>query len=57
VFSNEEFAKTAGVAAEDLAGQNCNTLKWQLEEGETLPWNDLMHGGEMSPSAMCNDRH
>ena len=51
VFSNEEFAKTAGVAAEDLAGQNCNTLKWQLEEGETLPWNDLMHGGEISPTA------
>jgi len=51
VFSNEEFSKTAGIAAEELAGQNCNTLKWQLEENETLPWNDLMHGGEISPTA------
>lgn len=51
VFSNEEFATTAGKAAEDLAGQNCNSLKWQLEENEPLPWTDLLHGGEMAAGA------
>ncbi len=51
VFSNAEFATTAGIASEDLAGLNCNTLKWQLEENETLPWNDLLHGGEMPAGA------
>ncbi len=51
VFSNAEFAQTAGMASEDLAGKNCNELKWQLEENEVLPWNDLLHGGEMAPGA------
>ncbi len=51
VFSNAEFAETAGLPAEDLAGQNCNTLKWQLDDNEILPWNDLLHGGDMAPGA------
>ncbi len=51
VFSNAEFAETTGLPAEDLAGQNCNKLKWQLDENEILPWNDLLHGGEMAPGA------
>ena len=51
VFSNEEFAKTTGIASEELAGQNCKNLKWQLEEGENLPWQDLLHGGDISPKA------
>jgi len=51
VFSNEEFATTAGIASEDLAGQNCSTLKWQLEENESLPWTELLNGGEIAPGA------
>ena len=51
VFSNAEFATTAGIASEDLAGQNCNTLKWQLEDNQTLPWNELLRGGEMPTGA------
>ena len=51
VFSNAEFAKTAGMASEDLAGKNCSELKWQLEENEVLPWNDLLHGGDLAPGA------
>ncbi len=47
VFSNSEFATTAGIASEGLAGQNCNSLKWQLEENQPLPWDSLLHGGEM----------
>lgn len=47
VFSNAEFAATAGIASEDLAGLNCDELKWQLEENETLPWISLLHGGDM----------
>ena len=30
VFSNAEFAQTAGMASEDLAGKNCNELKLSL---------------------------
>ena len=51
VFSNAEFAQTAGMASEDLAGKNCSELKWKLEENEILPWNDLLNGGEMAPAA------
>jgi len=51
VFSNAEFAQTAGMPSEDLAGKNCSELKWQLEENEVLPWNDLLHGGELAPGA------
>jgi len=51
VFSNAEFAATAGTASEDLAGKNCDSLDWQLEENQPLPWNDLLHGGEMPSGA------
>ncbi len=51
VFSNAEFAATAGVASEELAGVNCNSLKWKLEENEPIPWNALLHGGEMPNGA------
>ncbi len=51
VFSNAEFAETAGIASEDLAGQNCNKLRWHLENDEELPWNNLLRGGEMPPEA------
>ena len=47
IFSNAEFASTSGMASEDLAGKNCNALKWQLEDNQTLPWNNLLRGGEM----------
>lgn len=50
VFSNEEFASTCGIAAEDLAGQNCNSLNWQVQNNEQLPWVDLLNGGEMDPA-------
>ena len=51
VFSNAEFAETAGIPAADLAGQNSYSLRWHLEDSEVLPWQNLLQGGEMPPGA------
>ena len=51
VFSNAEFAETAGIPAADLAGQNSHSLRWHLEDSEALPWQSLLQGGEMPPGA------
>ncbi len=51
VFSNAAFARTTGLAATELAGKSCDTLNWQTEESEGLPWLSLIQGGEMTNGA------
>lgn len=48
VFSNAAFARTTGLDAMDLAGKNCESLKWELDESEILPWKPLLDGGEIA---------
>lgn len=52
VFSNAAFARTTGLAATELSGKSCDSLKWQTEnESEPLPWIALINGGDMSNGA------
>lgn len=50
VFSNAAFARTTGLDAAELAGQNCESLKWELTDSEELPWKPLFAGKEITSS-------
>lgn len=51
VFSNAAFARTTGLDAMELAGKNCEDLKWELADSEELPWKPLLEGGEITSSS------
>ncbi len=51
VFSNAAFARTTGLDAMELAGKNSESLKWELEDSEFLPWKPLLEGGEIASSS------
>lgn len=50
VFSNAAFARTTGLDAMELAGKNCESLKWELVDSEELPWKPLLEGSEITGS-------
>lgn len=50
VFSNAAFARTTGLDAMELAGKNCESLKWELTDSEELPWKPLFEGSEITGS-------
>jgi diguanylate cyclase (GGDEF)-like protein/PAS domain S-box-containing protein len=50
IFSNAAFARDSGIPSSEIAGKRCDSLKWQVDDTEQLPWKHILAGREM-PSA------
>ena len=51
IFSNAAFARDSGIPASEIAGKRCDTLKWQVDDSEQLPWKHVLAGREMPAAA------
>ncbi len=47
IFSNAAFARDSGIPASEIAGKRCDSLKWQVDDTEQLPWKHILAGRDM----------
>jgi len=51
IFSNAAFARDSGIPASEIAGKRCDSLKWQVDDTEQLPWKHILAGRDMPTAA------
>ena len=51
IFSNAAFARDSGIPASEIAGKRCDSLKWQVDDTDQLPWKHILAGRDMPAAA------